>query len=38
MWKTQVEIESKSFGLEKEDTLNGARWRAGVEVIAVIVG
>ena len=26
-WKTQVEKENKSVGLEKKDTLNGARWR-----------
>ena len=37
-WKTQVEKESKSVGLEKEDTLNQARWRVGVEEIAVRVG
>ena len=33
-WKTQVE-ESKSVGLEREDTLNRARWRVGVGEIAV---
>ena len=38
MWKTQVEKESKSVGLEKEDTLNRARWRVGVGKIAVRVG
>ena len=27
MWKTQVEKESKSVGLEKEDATNLARWR-----------
>ena len=26
-WKTQVEKESKSVGLEKEDALNRMRWR-----------
>ena len=26
-WKTQVEKESKSAGLEKEDARNRARWR-----------
>ena len=29
-WKTQVEKESKSVGLEKEDALNRARWKMGV--------
>ena len=29
-WKMQVETESKSVGLEKEDALNRARWRVGV--------
>ena len=33
-WKTQVEKESKSIGLEKKDTMNRARWRAGVREIA----
>ena len=28
-WKTQVEKESKSVGLEKEDALNRVRWRVG---------
>ena len=39
-WKTQVEKESKSVGLEKEDAMNRARWRVGVGVgeIAVRVG
>ena len=37
-WKTQVERESKSVGLEKEDALNRARWRVGVGKIAVRVG
>ena len=37
-WKTQVEKESKSVGLEKEDALNRARWRVGVGEIAVRVG
>ena len=26
-WKTQVEKESKSVRLEKEDAMNRARWR-----------
>ena len=30
MWKMQVEKESNSVGLEKEDAVNQARWRAGV--------
>ena len=34
MWKTQVERESKSIGLEKKDALNQARWRVGVREIA----
>ena len=34
-WKMQVEKESKSVGLEKEDALNQARWRVGVGEIAV---
>ena len=37
-WKTQVEKESKSVGLEKEDALNQARWKVGVGEIAVRVG
>ena len=32
-WKTQVERESKSVGLEKEDALNRARWKVGVAKI-----
>ena len=36
-WKVQVEKEGKSVGLEKEDALNRARWRAGVGEIAVRV-
>ena len=36
-WKTQVQKESKSVGLE-EDALNRARWRVGVGEIAVRVG
>ena len=34
----QVEKESKSVGLEKEDALNQVRWRVGVGEIAVRVG
>ena len=34
----QVEKESKSVGLEKEDALNRARWRVGVGEIAVRMG
>ena len=33
-WKTQVEKESKSVGLEKKDAMNQARWRVGVGEIA----
>ena len=36
--KTQVEKESKSVGLEKEDAMNRARWRVGAGKIAVKVG
>ena len=36
--KMQVERESKSVGLEKEDALNQARWRGRVGEIAVRVG
>ena len=36
-WKTQVEKESKSVGLEKKDALNRARWRVGVGEIVVRV-
>ena len=36
-WKTQVEKESESVGLEKEDVMNQARWRVGVGEIAVRV-
>ena len=38
MWKAQVEKESKSVGLEKEDAMNQARWRVGVGEIAVRMG
>ena len=37
-WKTQVERESMSVGLERENALNWARWRMGVGEIAVRVG
>ena len=37
-WKTQVEKESKSVGLEKEDTLNRVRWRVRVGEIAIRLG
>ena len=33
-WKTQVEKESRSVGLEKNDFMNRARWRVGVREIA----
>ena len=36
-WKTEVEKESRSVGLE-EDALNRARWRVGVGEIVVTVG
>ena len=37
-WKLQVEKESKSVGLKKEDAMNRARWRVGVGEIAARVG
>ena len=37
-WKMQVEKESRSVGLKKEDALNRARWRVGVGEIAARVG
>ena len=38
-WKTQVEKESKSVGLQTEkDAMNRARWRVGVRKIADKVG
>ena len=33
-----VEMESKSVGLEKEDAMNQARWRVGVGEISVLSG
>ena len=36
-WKTQVEKESKSFGLEKKDAINRVRWKVGVREIAARV-
>ena len=37
MWKMQVEKESKSVGLEKEDAMNQVRWRVGIGDITVRV-
>ena len=37
-WRLQVEKESKSVGLKKEDTKNRARWRVGVGEISGRVG
>ena len=37
-WKMQVEKDSKSVGLKKEDAKNRARWRVGIGEIAVRVG
>ena len=34
-WKTQMEKESKSVGLEKKDAKNRARWRARVGAVKV---
>ena len=38
MWKTQVEKESKSNGLEKEAAVNRARWSVGVGEIEFRLG
>ena len=38
MQNTQVEKESKSVSLKKEDALDRVRWRVGVVEIAVRVG
>ena len=37
-WRSQVEKESKSVILKKEDAKNQARWRVGVREIAGRVG
>ena len=37
LWKTQVEMESKSVGLQKKDAINRVRWGVGVREIAHIV-
>ena len=37
-WKTQVEKESKSVGLEKKEAMNRERWRVGVRKIVDKVG
>ena len=37
-WKMQVEKESRSVGLEKEDAKNREKWRVGVGEIAGRVG
>ena len=37
-WRLQVEKESKSVGLKKEDAKNRARWRVGVGEVAGRVG
>ena len=34
-WKTQVEKDSKSIGLKKEDASNRTRWRVGEIAIGV---
>jgi len=36
-WKMQVEKESKSVGLEKNDAMNQVRCRVGVREIAAVV-
>ena len=35
-WKKQVEEETEKIGLKKEDALNRAKWRDGVQVIEEI--
>ena len=37
-WRSQVEKESRSVGLVKEDAMNRVRWRVGVREIAGRVG
>ena len=37
-WRSQMEKESKSVGLKKEDGKNRVRWRVGVGEIAGRVG
>ena len=36
-WRSQVEKESRSVGLKKEDAMNRARWRVGVGEIVTKV-
>ena len=36
-WKMQVEKESKSVGLEKNDAINRVRCRVGVREIAAVI-
>ena len=33
-WKKKVEEETEKIGLKKEDALNQAKWREGVQAIA----
>ena len=37
-WKKQVEEETEKIGLKKEDALNQAKWRDGVQTIAEVIG
>ena len=37
-WRSQVEKESKSVGLKKEDAKNRTKWRVGVGEISGRVG
>ena len=37
-WKKQVEEETKKIGLKKQDTLNQAEWRDGMQAIAEGMG
>ena len=34
LWKTQVEMDSKSVGLQKKDAINRVRWGMEVREIA----
>ena len=34
MWKTHMEKENESVGLEKKDAMNPVRWTVGVREIA----
>ena len=38
IWKKQMEEETEKIGLKKEDTLNQAKWRDGVQAITEGMG